>query len=138
MRQAAWLLVLPLIAAVSTSCGSSRLEGVSLGDIELEGEHAEEFIAELEEALTSAGASLHQEGQPVLAGTLTWEWAGEGGTRYPTLIKVFLQDPDKRYTITAQYAVPEGAQPRDVPHYQDQLIDRIVNRIAAESRDARS
>lgn len=138
MRQAAWLLVLALVAVVSTSCGSPRLEGVTLGDIQLEGELADEFTAELEEALTSAGANLHQEGQPDLEGTITWEWAGEGGSRYPTLIKIFMQDPEKRYTITAQYAVPEGAQPRDVSHYQDQLIDRIVSRIAAESRDARS
>lgn len=138
MRQAAWLLMVLFLAVVSMSCGSSRLEGVSLGDIQLEGELADEFTAELEEALTSAGASLHQEGQPNLEGTLTWEWAGEGGSRYPTLVKVFLQDPEKRYTITAQYEVPEGAQPRDVSHYQDQIIDRIVSRIAAESRDTRS
>jgi len=128
-----------LLATLTISCGSSsQLEGLTLGDIQIEGEHAEDVKADLEKALLSAGATLHQADQPNLVGTLTWEWAGEGETTYPTLIKIFMQsDPtEKRFTISSQYKVEQGAQPRDVTHYRGQLVERIVSRLAAQSRTA--
>ena len=127
-----------LLAALTINCGSSsQLEGVTLGDIQIEGEHAEEVKADLEKALLSAGATLHQADQPDLVGKLTWEWAGEEQP-YPTLVKIFMQsDPEeKKFTISSQYKVPQGAQPRDVVHYRGHIVERIVSRIAAQSRNA--
>ncbi len=127
-----------LVATTAINCGSSsQLEGVTLGDIQIEGDHAEDVTADLEKALLSAGATLHQAGQPNLVGTLTWKWAGEE-TPYPTLVKMFMQsDPEeKRFTISSQYKVPEGAQPRDVAHYRGEIVERIVSRIAAQNRTA--
>jgi hypothetical protein len=126
-------------AALTLGCGSSaNLEGLSLSEIEIEGEHAEDVKADLEEALRSAGATLNQPGEPKLKGTLTWEWAGEGAEPYPTLVKIFMQSEpeDRKLTISSQYEVPEGAQPRDVAHYRAQIVERIVSRIAAQNRPA--
>ena len=127
-----------LLATIALNCGSSpQLEGVTLGDIQIEGDHAEDVQADLEKALESAGATLHEAGQPNLVGTLTWKWAGEEQP-YPTLVKIFIQsDPEeKRFTISSQYQVPEGAQPRDVAHYRGQIVERIVSRLAAQNRTA--
>lgn len=138
MRRARIGMVLSLVG-LCVGCGSSsELEGVSLGEIRLEGDHAEDVVADLADALTRAGAMLHQTGQPDLVGTLTWEWAGEGDTPYPTLVKVFLQtEPEEGgFTVMAQYRVAQGAQPQDVAHYRSQIVERIVERIAARSRSA--
>ena len=127
-----------LLATLAINCGSSsQLEGVTLGDIQIEGDHAEEVKADLEKALLSAGATLHQADQPNLMGTLTWEWAGEEQP-YPTLVKIFMQSDteEKKFTISSQYKVPQGAQPRDIAHYRGQIVERIVSRIAAQSRTA--
>lgn len=125
-----------LLAALAINCGSS-LEGVTLGDIQIEGEHAEDVKADLEKALLAAGATLHQADQPNLVGTLTWEWGGEEQA-YPTLVKIFMQSDteEKKLTISSQYKVPQGAQPQDVAHYRGQIVERIVSRIAAHSRNA--
>ena len=125
-----------LLAALAINCGSS-LEGVTLGGIQIEGEHAEDVKADLEKALLSAGATLHQAGQPNLVGTLTWKWAGEEEP-YPTLVKIFMQsDPkERKFTVSSQYEVPQGGQPRDVAHYRGQIVERIVSRLAAQSRSA--
>ena len=128
-----------LLAALTINCGSSsQLKGMTLGDIQIEGEHAEDVKADLEKALLSAGATLHQADQPDLVGTLTWEWAGAGETPYPMLVKIFMQSEpeEKKFTISSQYKVPQGAQPRDVAHYRGQIVERIVSRIAAQSRNA--
>lgn len=127
-----------LLAALTINCGSSpQLEGVTLGDIQIEGDHAEDVKADLEKALLSAGATLHQADQPNLVGTLTWKWAGEEQP-YPTLVKIFMQSDaeEKKLTISSQYEVPQGAQPRDVAHYRREIVERIVSRIAAQSRKA--
>ena len=125
-----------LLVALTIDCGSSQLEGLTLGDIQIEGEHAEGVKADLEKALLSAGATLHQADQPNLVGTLTWEWAGDSERPYPTLVKIFMRsDPEeKQFTILSQYKVPEGAQPRDIAHYRGQIVERIVTRIAAQNR----
>lgn len=139
MRVMDSFLIFLVSAAFFVGCGSSpQLEGVSLGDIRLEGELAEEVTADLETALTDEGAMLHQSDEADLVGTLTWEWAGEGGSRYPTLVKVFMQsEPEEGgLTVSTRYEVPRGAQPRDVAHYQRELVDRIVRRIAAQHRGA--
>lgn len=127
-----------LLAALTINCGSSpQLEGLTIGDIQFEGEHAEDMKADLEKALLSAGATLHQSDRPNLVGTLTWEWAGEKERRYPTLIKVFMQSEpeDKKLRISTRYSVEQGAQPRDVAHYRGELVERIVSRLAAQNRD---
>ncbi len=127
-----------LLAALTVNCGSSsQLEGVTLGDIQIEGEHAGDVKADLEKALLSAGATLHQADQPNLVGTLTWEWAGEEQP-YPILVKIFMQSDteEKKFTISSQYKVPQGAQPRDIAHYRGEIVERIVSRIAAQSRTA--
>ena len=126
-----------LFTGLAINCGSSPpLEGVALGDIQIEGDHAEDVKADLEKALLSAGATLHQADQPNLVGTLTWKWAGEEEP-YPTLVKIFIQsDPkERKFTVSSQYEVPEGAQPRDVAHYRGQIVERIVRRLAAQSRN---
>lgn len=129
-----------LFMALTLNCGgsSAELQGLSIGEIQFEGDHAEDVKADLEQALQSAGASLNQAGSPKLMGTLTWEWAGEGSEPYPTLVKVFIQsDPDeRRFTVSSQYEVPSGAQPQDVAHYRGQIVERIVSRLAAQNRDA--
>lgn len=128
-----------ILAALALGCGSgSQLEGVSIGEIELEGDHAADVKADLEAALQSAGATLNAPDAPKLQGTLTWEWAGEGAEPYPTLVKIFIQSEpqDRKWTISTQYKVPQGAQPQDVAHYRGQLVDRIVSRIAAQNRSA--
>jgi len=127
-----------LLTALAVNCGSSlQLEGVTLGDIQIDGDHAEDVIADLEKALLSAGATLHQSDQPNLVGTLTWKWAGEEEP-YPTFVKIFIQsDPkERKFTVSSQYEVPQGAQPRDVAHYRGQIVERIVSRLAAQSRSA--
>lgn len=135
-----WLLPvsLLLLAALTLGCGpSANLEGVSLGEIEIEGEHAADVKSDLEEALRAAGAAINQPDQPTLKGTLTWEWAGEGAEPYPTLVKIFMQSEseDDKLTISSQYEVPQGAQPQNVAHYRAQIVERIVSRIAAQTRD---
>ena len=41
-----------LLATIAINCGSSpQLEGVTLGDIQIEGDHAEDVQADLEKAL---------------------------------------------------------------------------------------
>lgn len=137
MRHALSFLVVVVLAGSCTSCGSApALEGVSIGSIEFEGDHGDDVSADLERALTSGGAAVGQAGAPNLMGTLTWEWAGEGETPYPTLVKVFIQSEpkDKKFTVTTRYAVAEGAQPRDVAHYRAEIVERIVTRIAAQNR----
>lgn len=133
------LTSLVFLALFMTGCGSSsQLEGLSLGAIEFEGEHADDIKADLEQALQAAGATLNASGGPKLVGKLTWEWAGDGAEPYPTLVKVFMQsDPEERkFTVSTQYKVPEGAQPQNVAHYRGQIVERIVARIAAQNRDA--
>ena len=133
-------LTVVLLAALTFNCGGSSpdLEGLAIGEIEFEGEHAEDVKADLEEALQSAGATVNQTGAPKLIGSLTWEWAGEGAEPYPTLVKVFIQsDPeDRKFTVSSQYRVPQGAQPQNVAHYRGQIVERIVSRLAAQNRDA--
>lgn len=139
MRRAFSLLAVGVLGGACASCGvTPELDGVTLGELQLEGDHAADVAADLEDALTAAGASVGQAGGPNLVGTLTWEWAGEGETPYPTLVKVFIQSEpeERRFTVTTRYEVAEGAQPRDVAHYRAQIVERIVGRIAAQNRDA--
>lgn len=136
MRSALSSLVVLLLVGLGSSCGtSSQLEGLSLGAIQLEGEHAEDFTADLEKALIDAGARLHEADRPDLVGTLTWEWAGEQASRYPTLVKIFMQsEPEERsLMVSTQFQVPRGAQPQDTAYYTRELIDRIVSRLAAQN-----
>lgn len=121
------------------SCGSStRLEGVTIGNIQLEGEYAEDVTADLEEALAAAGASLNQSDAPDLVGTITWEWAGDKENPYPTLVRIFMQSEpaEGNFTVTARYEVDAGAQPQDTSRYRREVVERVVNRIAVQSRDA--
>lgn len=137
MRHAFTFLAAVAFVWLGTGCGSApALEGVSLGNIEFDGEHAHDVAADLEKALTAAGATVGQAGAPALNGTLTWEWAGEGETPYPTLVKVFIQSEpeDKNLTVTTRYAVAEGAQPRDVAHYRAEIVERVVGRIQSQNR----
>ncbi len=137
MRYALVFLFVVFFAGLSTGCGSPpELQGVTLGSIQFEGDHAAEVAADLEKALTAAGATLGESAGPNLVGTLTWEWAGEGETPYPTLVKVFIQSEpeEKRFTVTTRYAVAEGAQPRDVAHYRGEIVERIVGRIKSQDR----
>lgn len=139
MKRVLLFLVVLLIAGMGMSCGSStRLEGVAIGEIQLEGEYAEEITADLEEALAAAGASVNQSDAPDLVGTITWEWAGDKENPYPTRVKIFMQSQpaEGNFTITARYDVDAGAQPQDTSRYRREVVKRAVNRIAVQSRDA--
>ena len=131
-------LVVLVFAGMCLSCGSStQLEGVAIGEIQLEGEYAEEVTADLEEALAAAGATVNQSNAPDLVGTITWEWAGEKENPYPTLVKIFMQSQsaEGNFTITARYDVDAGAQPQDISRYRREVVERAVNRIAVQTRD---
>ena len=139
MKRIDLFLLFLLIAGICISCGSStQLEGVVIGEIQLEGEHAEEVTADLEKALAAAGAIVNQSDAPPLVGTITWEWAGAKENPYPTLVKIFMQSQpaEGNFTITARYEVDAGAQPQDTSRYMRAVVDRAVNRIAVQSRDA--
>ena len=139
MRRVLLFLVVLLFAGMCMSCGSStQLEGVAIGEIQLEGEYAEEVTADLEKALAAAGATVNQPDAPNLVGTITWEWAGDKANPYPTLVKIFMQSQpaEGNFTITARYDVDAGAQPQDTARYKREVVERAVNRIAVQSRDA--
>ena len=139
MKRVLLFLVVLLFAGMCVSCGSStQLEGVAIGEIKLEGEYAEEVTADLEEALAAAGATVNQSDAPDLVGTITWEWAGDKENPYPTLVKIFMQSEpaEGNFTITARYDVDRGAQPQDISRYRREVVDRFVNRVAVQSRDA--
>ncbi len=133
------LFLVLLFAGMCLSCGSStQLEGVAIGEIQLEGEYAEEVTEDLEEALAAAGAAVNQSNAPNLVGTITWEWAGEKEHPYPTLVKIFMQSQpaEGNFTVTARYEVDAGAQPQDISRYRREVVERAVHRIAVQSRDA--
>ena len=138
MKHALSFLAAMIVVVVAGCGGAPQLEGVTLGSIQFEGDHAEDVAAELSTALAAAGATLGQSGAPDLHGTLTWEWAGEGETPYPTLVKVFIQSEpeEKKLTVTTRYAVDEGAQPRDLAHYRAEIVERIVGRIRSQNRSS--
>ena len=136
MKHQLSLLTVVVFAAACSRCGSSAdLSGLTINEIRLEGEHADALNADLVAALIAAGATLNQSDRPDLVGTVTWEWAGEGETPYPTLVRVFFQsEPEEDgLTVTARYEVPQGAQPRDVAHYRSAIVDRIISRLAAQT-----
>lgn len=139
MKRVVLFLVALLFVGIYLGCGSStELEGVSIGEIQLDGEHAEEVTADLEEALSAAGASVNQPDAPNLVGTITWEWAGDKDRPYPTLVKIFMQSEpaEGNFTVTARYEVDSGAQPQDIARYKREVVARAVDRIAVQNRDA--
>lgn len=139
MKRVLLFLVVLLFTGMCMSCGSStQLEGVAIGEIQLEGEYAEEVTADLEEALVAAGATVNQSDAPDLVGTITWEWAGDQDNPYPTLVKIFMQSQpaEGNFTITSRYEVDSGAQPQDTSRYRREVVEHAVNRIAVQSRDA--
>ena len=139
MTRVAQFLIIFFYLGISLGCNSStQLEGVSIGRILLEGELADEVTADLEEALTAAGATVNQPDAPDLVGTITWAWAGENGNPYPTLVKIFMQSQPKdgNFTVTARYEVDEGAQPQNTDRCRREVVERAVHRIEVQSRDA--
>ena len=138
MRHVLSLLVCVLLAGLSLSCGSPRLDGLALGKIQLEGEYAEELQADLEQALLDAGAVLNQSDKSTLLGTVTWEWAGDESNPYPTLVRIFLHSESEEddFTLSRRYEVEQGAQPQDVAHYRRQIVSRVLAGFAAQMQDA--
>ena len=137
MKRVLLFLTVLLFTGLSINCGSStELAGVAINKIHLEGEYAEDLNADLEKALAAAGATLNQSGQPDLTGTITWEWAGEKDSPYPTRVRVFVQSEPKEenLTLTARYEVAKGAQPQNLAHYRREIVNRVVGRLAAQNR----
>ena len=137
MKPVLVFLTLLLAAGLSIQCGSSSdLTGVAINKIRLEGDHAEDLNADLEKALAAAGATLNQSGQPDLTGTITWEWAGDKDSPYPTRVRVFVQSEPKEenLTLTAMYEVAKGAQLQNVAHYRRTIVGSVVARLAAQNQ----
>ena len=137
MRRLRLFLVVLLFAEMCMSCGSStQIEGLAIGEIQLEGEYAEELTADLEEALAAAGASVNQPDAPDLVGTITWEWAGAEENPYPTLVRIFMKSEPAEgdLKITARYEVESGAQPQDFSHYRrQQAINELMTQKSAKT-----